>query len=121
MALPVKEPLTRYQLDISTASLGSTPQVAFVRVPKRGRIEKVGVVGTTALTGTLAVAVAINGGTAITSAAISQATPASATVFQSLINTTDAADVNEDDVISFTPSGGTGASVTGYFFAVIRE
>jgi hypothetical protein len=121
MALPVKEPLWRYQLDVGTASVGSTPQAAFVRVPKRGRIEKTGVIVTGALTGTLAVAVAINGGSSITSAAISQATPASATVFQSLLNSTDAADVNEDDVISFTPSGGTGASTTGYFFAVIHE
>jgi hypothetical protein len=121
MALPIKEALFRYQLDVGTASIGTTPQAAFVRVPKRGRIEKTGVICTSALTGTLAVAVAINGGTAITSAAISQATPASATLFQSLVNSTDAADVNEDDVISFTPSGGTGATTTGYFFALIKE
>ncbi|MEA2925611.1 MAG: hypothetical protein QOD25_2733, partial [Alphaproteobacteria bacterium] len=33
---------------------------------------------------------------------------------------TAANDVNEDDVISFTPSGATG-SATGAFFAVIRR
>ena len=33
---------------------------------------------------------------------------------------TAANDVNEDDIISFTPSGATG-SATGAFFAVIRR
>jgi hypothetical protein len=32
-----------------------------------------------------------------------------------------ARDVNEDDVISFTPSGASGANIGGQMFAVIRR
>src|SRR5438105_62053 len=119
MALPIKEPFTKYQIETISASIGTTPQVAYVRVPKRGRILQVGVIPTGNVSGTLAIAVAINAGTAISSAAISQASAAAATLYGATLNSTDSADVNEDDVISFTPSGGGNASITGYFFALI--
>jgi hypothetical protein len=66
---------------------------------------------------TSAIAVQINGGTAISSAALSVTGGGAGTLFSSTVSTADAAVaafVNEDDVISFTLSGATG-SVTGHF------
>ena len=121
MALPVPHSLKEYTLSCHSPSIGASPIVGYVRVPKRGRMVKIGVVQSAAVTGTGAVAVAINGGTAITSAAMAAITAGGAgTLFTATLNGTDVADVNEDDVISFTPSGATGATITGHFFAVIR-
>jgi len=121
MPLPIVEPLYKYQVDGGSKSIGTTAEVTYVRVPKRGRITQVGVISTGALTGTLVVAVAINGVSAGASLSISQLTPVAGTLYGVTANLTDPCDVNEDDVISFTPSGGTGAAVTGFFFAVIKS
>jgi hypothetical protein len=66
------------------------------------------------------VAVAINGtavtGSPFTITASGSAAGTSATMVPSGANL-----VNEDDYISFTPSGSTGASVTGTYFALIQK
>src|SRR5262245_5282992 len=119
MPLPTNHPLREYQVQAYSSSLGSSPLAAFVRVPRKGRIVAVGCAQSGAVTGTAAVALAINGGAAIPSGALSVSGGGAGSGFRADLNSTDAADVNEDDVISFTPSGATGA-VTGAFWAVIR-
>jgi hypothetical protein len=119
MPLPSNHPLREYQLAAYSSSLGASPVAAFVRVPRKGRIASVGCVQSGAVTGTAAVALAINGGAAISSGALSVTGGSAGSKFRADLNSTDAADVDEDDVISFTPSGATG-SVTGAFWAVIR-
>jgi hypothetical protein len=120
MALPVNHALREYQVFAYSSSIGASPIVAYVRVPRKGRIVSVGVVQNGAVTGTTAVALAINGGSAISSGALAVTAGAAGTAFRADLNSTDTADVSEDDVISFTPSSGTGASITGAFWAVIR-
>jgi len=119
MSLPAPHPLKEYHLTAYAAQIGATPAAAFVAVPKKGRIVKIMGVQSAAVTGTSAIAVAINGGAAIASAALAMTGGGAGTEFSAAVNSTDAADVNEDDVISFTPSGATG-SATATFVAVIR-
>lgn len=119
MSLPVPHALKEYHLNAYSSSIGATPAVAYAAVPKKGRIVGVKAVQSAAVTGTSAVAVAINGGTAISSAALSITGGSAGTEFSSTVNSTDTADVSEDDVISFTPSGATGTSV-GFFTVIIR-
>jgi hypothetical protein len=85
--------------------------------PTRACRFAVGVVQSVAVTGTGTVATAVNGN-AISGGSLSVTGGAAGTLFTAV--PTAANDVNEDDVISFTPSGATG-SATGAFFAVIRR
>lgn len=119
MALPVPHPLKEYHLNVFTTQIGATPVAGFAAVPRKGRIIGIKGVQSAAVTGTAAIAVAINGGSAISSLALSMTGGGAGTEFSAAANSTDAADVNEDDVISVTPSGATG-SATGSFTLIIR-
>src|SRR5262249_45819834 len=98
--------------------IGATPAAGYTAVPKKGRIVGIKGVQSAAVTGTAAIAVAINGA-AIPSLALAMTGGGAGSAFAATPNSTDAADVNEDDVISVTPSGATG-SATGAFTLVIR-
>lgn len=121
MALPVNHPLTEEQIECHSASIGGTPAAAYVRVPFRGKVVKVGMVtGGVITSADCSVAVAVNG-TAVTGATLT-ATVASAAAGQHFSATPSGANtVNEDDVISFTPSGASGSSIPGMFYAVVRS
>jgi hypothetical protein len=110
-------PFSEMQMMAFTSSLGTTPVATYVRAPFRGKVLKVGVVQSAAVTGTSTVATAING-TAITGGSVTVTAGSAGSHFSAA--PTAAADVNEDDVISFTPSGATG-TVTGHCYAVIRR
>jgi hypothetical protein len=119
MSLPVIHNLKEYHLNTYSTSIGATPTAAYVAVTKKGRIIGIKGVQTAAVTGTAAVAVAINGGSAISSLALSMTGGGAGTEFSATTNSTDVADVNEDDVVSITPSGATGTAA-GYFTLIIR-
>jgi hypothetical protein len=119
MALPVPHPLKEYHLNIYCSSIGASPVAGFAAVPKKGRIIGIKGVQSAAVTGTAAVAVAINGGSALSSLALAMTGGGAGAEFSAAANSTDAADVNEDDVISVTPSGATGTA-TGSFTLIIR-
>ena len=114
MALPELHPVSEAVVLAHSAQIGATPAAAYARVPFRGQVLKVGVVQSAAVTGT---GTAVNGN-AIAGGSLSVTGGAAGTLFTAI--PTAANDVNEDDVISFTPSGATG-SATGAFFAVIRR
>ena len=118
MSLPVPHPLKEYHLNATSSSIGASPKVAYARVPKKGRLITATCIQDGAVTGSAAVAVAING-TAVPSLALAVTGGTAGTLFRADASTTDPADVNEDDVISLTPSGATG-SVVGAFGLVIR-
>lgn len=120
MALPVPHALKEYALTAYAAQIGASPAVAYAVVPKKGRIVQVKGAQSAAVTGTSAIAVAINGGAAIGSLALAITGGSAGTEFAASANSTDAADVNEDDVISLTPSGATG-SAAGFFTIIIRQ
>jgi hypothetical protein len=122
MALPVNHSLKDYGLGCFTASIATSPVAAQVVVPFSGRIVKTYGVSYGTTTGTTAVAVAVNGGTAIGSAALSIAAGGAGVKVESTIVTSDynASQAKDGDIISFTPSGGTGSSIGGYFGVLIR-
>lgn len=113
-----------------TPSIGSTPIAAITRVPFRGKVVKVGHVANGAWTGTLSHAVAIiaspadaaapGAGTAITGSPFTQSATNSAAGSTNSFIPTGANAVNEDDLITFTPSGGTASSISGTYYAVIQ-
>src|SRR5207237_7461897 len=102
-------PLKEYHLTVFSSQIGATPAAGYTAVPKKGRIVGIKGVQSAAVTATAAIAVAINGGAAIASLALSMTGGGAGTGFAATASTTDVADVNEDDVISVTPSGATGS------------
>lgn len=119
MALPNNHRFDERQVNCHSASIGASAAAAYVRAPCRGYVTKVGgVTGGVITTADATVATAING-TAITGGSIT-ITVAGAAAGQHFSATPTAANfVNEDDVVSFTPSGASGASIPGTFYAVI--
>jgi len=113
-------PLSQYFLTTFSSQIGATPLVAFAIVPKMSRIVAIKCAQSAAVTGTSAIAVQINGGTAISSLALSVTGGSAGTEFTSTVSTADISNaaLNEDDVISLTPSGATG-SATGTFTIIL--
>ena len=61
MALPELHPVSEAVVFAHSAQIGATPAAAYARVPFRGKVLKVGVVQSGAVTGTGTVATAVNG------------------------------------------------------------
>ena len=117
MALTELHPVSEAQVMAFTSSIGGTPVATYVRAPFRGKVLKVGVVQSGAVTGTATVTTAINGAS-IAGGAVPVTGGSAGSNFSAIPS--GANDVNEDDVISFTPAGATG-TVTGHCYAVIRR
>jgi hypothetical protein len=121
MALTVLHPLSEADAVCHTASVATTPIVAFARAPFRGTIVKVwSILGAAITGGDAAIVTAING-TTITGGGITIANASSAagdfdSAVPTALNT-----VNEDDVISFTSTGATGTATPCTFGATIRR
>ncbi len=118
MALSVLHPLSEAVVSSNTSSVGATPIACFARAPFRGKIMKVGFIESAAVTGSGTLTVAING-TTITGGVVNYTTGTAGAHFSA--TPTALNNVNEDDFITFTPAGATGASVTGYCYAVVRR
>jgi hypothetical protein len=117
MPLTELHPVSELQVIAFTSQIGAAPAPAYVRAPFRGKVLKVGVVQSAAVTGTSTITTAING-TGITGGAIAATAGGAGSHFSAVPTALN--DVNEDDVISFTPAGATG-SATGHCYAVIRR
>lgn len=107
MALPELHPLSETQIAAFSSQIGASPVAAYVRAPVRGKILKVGVVQGSAVNGT-----------SITGGAIAVTGGGAGSHFSAVPTALN--DVNEDDVISFTPAGATGSAVA-HCYAVIRR
>jgi hypothetical protein len=122
MALPNVRPVNEWTVTAKTASVGTTPAAAWCVAPVKGKIVRTYAVLEGTITGTAAIAVAINGGPDIGSGALSIAAGAAGTgASDAPANSANSAAVNEGDFISFTPAGATGANIPATFHAVIRE
>lgn len=127
MPMNPNRPFKETALTVQTSSIGASPAAAPIVSPVSGILERVaaGPGGTT--TGTIAVAVAINGGSDVTGGGLTVAAGTGARagsvyeLSQVGAGATSGVYVNEGDVIVFTPSGGGGASIPGSFAAVIRH
>jgi hypothetical protein len=120
MTLPSNHKFTEAVITCYCSSVGTSPVTAYVSSPKRGKIIKVGSILYGAITtADSLVAVAINGGSAIATIDIVQSGSAAGQVNTAFPSTNNY--VNEDDSISFAPSGANGSNVAATFFAVIDE
>jgi hypothetical protein len=111
----------------SSPSIGTNPVSAVGAVPAKGFIERITAAPGGTTTGTITIAVAINGGATIDGGNLTIPAGSNAragTVFESALGVggaTGAAIVTEGDTITFTPSGGGGVNIPGAFAAVIRR
>jgi hypothetical protein len=121
MTLPVNEPNGELAVIAKSASVGASPAVAYAVAPVKGRIVRTYFVCEGAASGTIAVAVAINGGSDIGTGALSVAGGAGNAASDTPSSSGGTSYVNEGDVIAFTPSGGSGSNIPGQFTAVIRK
>jgi hypothetical protein len=80
MALPELHPVSEAVVFAHSAQIGATPAAAYARVPFRGKVLKVGVVQSAAVTGTGTVATAVNGN-AISGGSLSVTGGAAGTLF----------------------------------------
>jgi hypothetical protein len=123
MALPPNVPFFDVFLSEGTTSIAATPVAAVVVSPISGILRKVYASAGGTTSGTIAVSVIVNGGSDVTSGGLTIAAGSNArnnAGFDLSKLGVNAVQVNEGDVITFTPSGGTGASIPGAFIAVIR-
>ena len=128
MALPYSQPDAESTVQVQISSIGATPTTAWVASPVRGRIQRTGctvISGTSSgATATIAVKVYPVGGTLSAEIGTPLVFPAgsigtSTEDFPSFNGAS--VYVNDGDLINFIPTGGTGASVVGQCFAVIRR
>lgn len=112
MALTVNHPtLKEARFGIATTSIGGTPVACYGGIPYRGRISKISAVTQGSITtADCTITVAING---TTNTALGFTIPVSGAASGQIVTMTPttAVYVNEDDVITFTPSGASGASI----------
>lgn len=127
MALPIKRPDNEVAVCESTTSIAATPVAASAVAPVKGYVQRVMAAAGGTTTGTITVAVSINGGSDICNSLLTIAAGTGAragTVLELPLQgagATSGVYVNEGDQITFTPSGGTGSSITGSFALVIRK
>ncbi len=128
MALPGTHPMLQERvLQSSTNSIASTPLACVLRVPFRCKVNLVSGVSHGAFTTDCSVAVAIiasvaggtapGAGTAITGSPLVLTASNSAAGTSATMTPTAANIANEGDLISFTPSGSTGTTIGGTFYA----
>ena len=123
MSLPNVRPVNEWSADTYCASIASSPAAVSVVAPVKGRIVRTFAVANGTTTGTIAIAVTTTGSASdIGTGALSIAAGAGGVSAEDFpTNAAGNALVSEGDVITFTPSGGTGSGISGYFCAVIRE
>lgn len=121
MPATTNHPLSEIYLSTFSPSVGSGAINAFINVPFRGRIKRLGLaVNKAVATSTLLVSTYVNG-TAITGGGMTLAVSGSTSGSTAFAIPTGNSWVNEGDVIGFVPSVAAGTSVAANFFAVIKR
>ncbi len=130
MALPTLHPLDYQTFGASTNSIASTPLACVVRAPFRAQLVQVSGVSHGIFTSDCSVAIAIipsvAGGTAPGAGTAVSGSPMTLTASNSAAGTSTSlvptanTFVNEGDLIMFTPSGSTGTTIGGTFYAHLQ-
>lgn len=125
MPLTKPRPLNEGVIATNTTSIATTPVAVTAIATDSGYVQRVMAAAGGTTTGTIAVAVSINGGSDITGGALTIAAASNARAGSIMefagVGTSSGVYVNEGDCVTFTPSGGTGASIPGAFALVVRS
>src|SRR5262245_54076813 len=121
MPLPANHPVNELVVQAFSRSIGASPEAAYVRAPFRGQIIKLGCVTQGAITTADATITTAINGTAITGGSVTVTLSGAAAGQHFSATPTAARDVVEDDVVSFTPSGASGATIGGQMYAVFKR
>lgn len=120
MALPGTHTFKTVDLTSYSPSVGASPVAAYIRVPFRCQIMKVtAVLGGAITSADSLVTCAVNGGAAFATIDVVQSGSAAGQLNSATPGAS--AYANEDDVVSFTPSGAGGANVPAFFSLVVRQ
>ena len=126
MPLPVNRPLNEATITESTTSLATSPIAVTGVAPVSGYVQLVMAAAGGTTTGTVNVTVSINGGADIAGGNLNIPAGSGAragNVWELGVSgggATDGVWINEGDQVTFTPSGGSGTSISGAFALVIR-
>jgi hypothetical protein len=112
MALPQNRPADELPIYARTTSIGATPAAGSTVAVKKGTLTRAFAFSEGASSGTITVDVAINDVSAGTFSFTGDTDATGSGDFN--------AAVSEGDVVTFTPSGGSGATIPGHFYALIR-
>jgi hypothetical protein len=121
MPLPLNHPVNEAVVHAHSPSVGASAVTAYARSPFRGKVIKVGSVLYGAITTADATVATTINGTAITGGSITITQSGSAAGQVNTATPSAANDVNEDDYISFPPTGAGGANIAASFFAVMKR
>jgi hypothetical protein len=121
MALATNHPVNEQVVQAFSRSIGGTPEAAYMRAPFRGKIIKVGCVTQGVITSADCTVTTAIAGTSITGGAITVTVSGAAAGQHFSAAPTGANDVNEDDVVSFTPAGASGSTIGGQMYAVFKR
>ncbi len=125
MPLIKPRPVNDVDFNASTSSIGATPVAGMATASVSGFVQRIIATAGGTTTGTIAVAVAINGGSDITGGGLTVAAGTGAragSVMEfAMTGASSGVFVNEGDCIVFTPSGGGGATIPGAFALVVRS
>lgn len=119
MSLPVNRPFDEIAVCARTTSIGATPAAGSTVAIAKGYLGRAYAFSEGASTGTIAVAISINGGSTIGTISFTGGANTSGSIDLGLMSAGQW--VNEGDLITFTPSGGGGSTIPGHFYAVINK
>jgi hypothetical protein len=122
MALPGTHTLNTNYLTCYTPSCGTTPVVAYARVPYRSRLLLFsGILGgaITTADGTITVT-NVTQSTTVGTFTVTQSGSAAGQAFTGTPTTVTAAQCNEGDILALTPSAASGSSIPMHFTVTLR-
>jgi hypothetical protein len=126
MSAPTHRLQKEKEVNASTTSIASSPVAGVAVAPISGFVQRVVAAAAGTTSGTITISVQINGGSDICGGGLQIAAGSNAragSVFElNPIGTTNPfVQISEGDLISWTPSGGTGSAIAGAFGLVIRR
>lgn len=114
MALPINRPFQEVAVYARTTSIGAGGLPGSTVAISKGLIQRVFAFSEGAASGTITVAVTVN------AVAVASFTFTGALNARGSFELATPVSVEDGDLITFTPSGGAGATIPGHFYAVIR-
>lgn len=121
VSLPVNHPSKEKIVGGYSPSIGASPVASYLRVPFSGGIRRLSAVAYGAITTADCIVTVANNGATIGTITLPVASAAGGQIAHGQATTYAFTKATEDDVISFTPSGASGANIGCWFDVVLQE